>query len=255
MTDTALRGQTILVASSEDNAGALADAIVAAGGRAATIPTVRIVPPSDLGPLDHALRLWASYDWVVFTSRHGVEAVAARAKKIGVNLSDASGRIAAVGPATKAATEAKGMTVSAMPAEYRTEAIAETLGEVRGKRILLPRSRIARKALAETLRRRGADVTEVDAYDAVRVVPDMGAMRALGPIDFVVFTSGSTVDYFVEGLSPVLLDDVRRHAQAACIGPVTAEAAEEKGFRVTVIASEHTIPGLVRALVEEVRHG
>ena len=245
-----LVGHTVVVASSEDNAHVLSAAITEAGGRAISLPTVRLVPPEDLAPLDDALRNGRTYDWIVFTSRHGVKAVALRARTLGLDLRQLPGRIAAVGPATKAEAEAEGWPVTAMPDEYRTDAIAEVLGDVRGKTILLPRSRRARKALGEDLRRRGARTVEVDAYDAVPVPLEAERLGALDRIDFVVFTSGSTVDHFVEGLPRPVLEEVRRRARAACIGPVTAEAAAAHGFRVTVVAPEHTIPGLVRALEE-----
>jgi uroporphyrinogen III methyltransferase/synthase len=38
--------------------------------------------------------------------------------------------------------------------------------------------------------------------------------------------------------------------QAACIGPVTAKAAREAGFRIVAVADPHTTDGLVRALVD-----
>jgi uroporphyrinogen-III synthase len=42
--------------------------------------------------------------------------------------------------------------------------------------------------------------------------------------------------------------------QVACIGPITARAAEAEGLRVDVVASEHTIPGLVQAIVQHLEH-
>jgi uroporphyrinogen-III synthase len=36
----------------------------------------------------------------------------------------------------------------------------------------------------------------------------------------------------------------------ACIGPVTAETARQRGLRVSATASEHTLDGLVTALVD-----
>jgi uroporphyrinogen III methyltransferase/synthase len=39
------------------------------------------------------------------------------------------------------------------------------------------------------------------------------------------------------------------HATVACIGPITARAAREAGFRVDFEAAEYSIPGLVAALV------
>jgi uroporphyrinogen III methyltransferase/synthase len=38
-------------------------------------------------------------------------------------------------------------------------------------------------------------------------------------------------------------------ATVACIGPVTARAARQAGLHVGIEAEEHTIKGLVRALV------
>jgi uroporphyrinogen-III synthase len=38
----------------------------------------------------------------------------------------------------------------------------------------------------------------------------------------------------------------------ACNGPITAETARAGGLTVDVVASEHTIPGLVDALVRYV---
>jgi hypothetical protein len=38
----------------------------------------------------------------------------------------------------------------------------------------------------------------------------------------------------------------------ACIGPVTADTARAHGIDVDVVARDHTIPGLVTALVDHV---
>ncbi|MEK6838904.1 MAG: uroporphyrinogen-III synthase, partial [Candidatus Thermoplasmatota archaeon] len=40
-------------------------------------------------------------------------------------------------------------------------------------------------------------------------------------------------------------------AVAACIGPVTAEAARELGFAARVVAEEHTVDGLLTAILRE----
>ena len=37
-------------------------------------------------------------------------------------------------------------------------------------------------------------------------------------------------------------------AKVACIGPKTADTAASSGLRVDIVASEHTIPGLVSAI-------
>jgi uroporphyrinogen III methyltransferase/synthase len=61
----------------------------------------------------------------------------------------------------------------------------------------------------------------------------------------VTFTSSSTVTRFLEVAGAERLPPL-----VACIGPVTAATAREAGLTVTVEATEHTIPGLVAALVD-----
>jgi uroporphyrinogen-III synthase len=56
----------------------------------------------------------------------------------------------------------------------------------------------------------------------------------------------------VRNLAALLDGDVEclRETMVACIGPITADTARELGLRVDVVASEHTVPGLVRAVRE-----
>jgi uroporphyrinogen III methyltransferase/synthase len=76
--------------------------------------------------------------------------------------------------------------------------------------------------------------------------------RALvdGSIDAVTFASSNTVRNFLQlggGAEGATLPSA---VVVACIGPMTAQTAEEVGLRVDVVAKEHTIPGLVQALVD-----
>ncbi len=250
MAGSRLAGCRVLVAASEDRTDRLVAALRAEGAIPIPFSTVRVVPPNDLAALDRALGRWPDYDWVVFTSTHGVDAIVERLRFLRVPMPAIGPKVAAVGPATKAAAEAAGLPVHAMPDEFLTDAIPHALGDVSGLRILLPRSRIARKSLASDLRVRGAHVTEVDAYDAVAPPADPDALGDASAIDFVLFTSASAAQNLASVLPPILLDGLRTGAAAACIGPVTAEAARHLGFRVAVVADEHTIPGLVRSLSE-----
>ncbi|MGH9125099.1 MAG: uroporphyrinogen-III synthase, partial [Acidimicrobiales bacterium] len=65
----------------------------------------------------------------------------------------------------------------------------------------------------------------------------------LPPADVVTFTASSTVTNFVAAAPGVVPPTV------ACIGPVTAATARSVGFFVDVVATEHTVDGLVEALV------
>jgi uroporphyrinogen III methyltransferase/synthase len=163
-------------------------------------------------------------------------------------------KIAAIGPATAQALAACGLRVDYMPQVYLAKQIAAGIGDVAGQRILLPRAERAPKHLAQALRGKGAVVDEVAAYRTLAVgAPDeLKALLADGQIDIVTFTSSSTVRNLVAGLQEETPANVLSRCLVACIGPVTARTATRLGIRVDVVAREHTIPGLVEAIVDAV---
>ena len=66
----------------------------------------------------------------------------------------------------------------------------------------------------------------------------------------VTFTSASSVRNFSTIFGPEQAADLLRTTVVACIGPVTAEAAQQLGIGTTVMPKRYTIPDLVDALVE-----
>ncbi len=249
-----LTGRTILVAGSEDRVPRLCEALEAQGASAVPFPTIRIVPPGDFAPLDESIQGWSTFDWVVFTSAHGVEAVASRARALHVNLRNTRARIAAVGPVTRAALERNGLPVDVVPREYLTDAILGVMGDVAGKRVLLPRARNSRKSLPEALRSAGAAVVQVDAYDSVPApAPRTDSLRTA--FDYVVFTSASSAENLRTQLPQERFERLLERTPAAAIGPIAAEAARILGFRIAVVAEEHTIGGLVESLAKVNPHG
>jgi uroporphyrinogen-III synthase len=228
-----LAGRRIVITRPEPDARHLADRLQALGAVPIVIPTIRI-EFADPKPLDDALANIRSYDWIIFTSRHGVEAVFRRTKAI------KGPRVAAIGPATAAELERHGVLPDVVPEEYVAEAVVEKLGDVQGNRILLPRADIARRALADDLRARGAMVEDLPVY-RTRAAGD--ARPDLEGVDAVTFTSSSTVKNFVEG------GPVPSGAKIICIGPITASTARECGLEVSEVAGNYTEDGLVAALL------
>jgi uroporphyrinogen-III synthase len=143
-----------------------------------------------------------------------------------------------------------GSRPAVVPEKFVAEALAEAIGDLSGQHVLLAQADLSRPVLAEQLQQAGANLDTVVAY---RTVPatggtDLPALLAEGVIDAITFTSGSTVRNFVERIGPEALP----HAQQtiiACIGPVTAETAQEVGLTPSIVAELSTVEGLVDALV------
>jgi uroporphyrinogen III methyltransferase/synthase len=253
-----LHNKRIVVTRPEAQAGALLARLRELGAQPIVCPAIAIVPPADYAPLDRAITGLDQYDWLIVTSANGVRVLLGRMAELGADVAALRRlRIGAIGPATAQALAEHGLAAGFVPTVYVAEAILEQIGDVAGRRILLPRADIAREALAAGLRAQGADVDEIAAY---RTVPGAGTaelaagLRA-GTVDAVTFTSSSTVRYLLDGLeaagqgrSAALA--LLQSAAIVCIGPITAATAYEEGLRVDVVAREYTGDGLVMALLE-----
>jgi uroporphyrinogen III methyltransferase/synthase len=250
-----LRGRTILITRPRPQAGRFAALLRELGAEPIELPTIQIAPPSSWEPLDRAIAAIATYDWLVFTSVNGVQAFFGRFEPRHGSPTALSGlKLCAIGPATAQALETRGLRVTAMPREYRAEAVVEALSAwpLRGRRLLLPRAAVARDVLPRALAERGAVVEVVEAYRTVLPADAVDAQvrrrLASGGIDAVTFTSSSTVTHFAALLGEEDLPRLLRGVVIACIGPITAETVRAYGLTPTVVASEYTIPGLARAL-------
>ncbi|MBV7335770.1 uroporphyrinogen-III synthase [Chloroflexi bacterium TSY] len=219
-------------------------------------PTIAIVPPIDLAPLDQALENVRNglYDWLILTSTNTVFALADRIQTLNMPLDVlAPLNVAVVGTTTKAAAiQQLGVQVDVVPDSYTTESLAQTLNLTAGTRVLLPQSAIAKPTIQNSLEQQDVVVNTVEAYRTVVATggDDVPGLLWEGQIDAITFTSASSVRYFykrltMEGGTMDMLDDV----VVASIGPVTAEAVQAYGVRVSIVPSVHTIDGLTQGLV------
>lgn len=239
MVASVLEGRRVVITRPGADARRLAARLRALGATPIVAPAIEI-EFTDPPELDAALARLATYDWIVFTSRNGVEAVFRR-------LAALEGpRVAAIGPATAAALRARGVEPDLVPPRYIAEAVLEALGDVRGLRFLLPRADLARRLLADGLRARGAFVEEIAAY---RTKPASTPNADLAHADAVTFTSSSTVRSFCQQ------NRIPPGTKVVCIGPITAATAQKLGVTVTHVADEYTEDGLIAALIAALSPG
>ena len=294
-----LAGIRVLVGRARHQAGALSGALRKLGATVLEIPFIEIRKPRSFRPLDSALKSLSTYDWLILTSVNGVEAMWERMERVGgagpLHQGKKKGtsrekekrregqeftrasrsafetalaadgrriRIAAIGPATRKAIEQRGGKVDVVPKEYVAESVVCSLrNKVSGKRVLLVRAKVARDVIPRELRKAGAHVDVVEAYETV--VPQSSRRRLRAALktpgqrpQVVTFTSSSTARNFVALLASGTRGRGRpRHTLTdgilmASIGPVTSATLRELGFDVHIAAKVFTIPGLVQAVVK-----
>lgn len=238
------------------------------GAEAIEIPFIEIRKPRSYKAFDAALKHIAEYDWLILTSVNGVEALAERMKRLRIRAEVLKHlQIAAIGPATRAEVEKLGLTVAVVPQRYVAESVVESLsGKVKEKRVLLARAMVARDVIPRELRKIGARVDVVEAYQTV--VPKSSKVRLQSVMKdrkrwphVVTFTSSSSVRNFVQllggrgrppytspphtGSSHTVFEGIK----FASIGPITSATLREFGLPVHIEAEEYTIQGLIRAIV------
>jgi uroporphyrinogen III methyltransferase/synthase len=252
----ALFGQRIVVTRAREQAGQLSSRLREHGAEVIEVSTIKLEPPSRREELVDALLELNSYDWLVFTSPNGVTKFFEYFFKQFHDMRDLGGaRIAAIGPATANKLKELHLQVDLMPNEALASEVAEAFAEfesIENLKICLLRAEVANPELPRALEGLGAIVDDVPCYQTVPETEDAtgAAARLLSNgADWVVFTSGSTVRNFHARFDlPSLLKKFPQ-VRTATIGPETSKALAALGLKPTLEAKQHTIDGLVAALV------
>jgi uroporphyrinogen III methyltransferase/synthase len=247
-----LFGQKVIVTRPREQAAALCDPLAELGAEVLVQPAIEIGPPADWSPVDAALARLSEFDWLVFSSANGVRFLLERLLSMGQDLRAlGSVKLAAIGPGTAEELAAYRLRADIVPFdEYRAESLAAALaGRAPGKRFLLARASRGREVLAEDLTAAGGIVEQVVVYssrDVATANEDIAKQLAEGKIDWLTVTSSaiahSLANLFGESLGKTRL---------VSISPVTSATLRELGFAPVAEATEYTMSGVVRAIIEQ----
>ena len=235
-----LDGCTVVV--TREQRGELGRLLVQHGASVVHVPLIRIV---DADTDDDFARAWsADPQWVVVTSAAGADRVADAVNE------HPTVRLAAVGTATaQRITELTGRSVDVVPRRQLAEALVEEFARVvdSPQRILVAQADRAGSVLVDGLVAAGHDVTAVVAYRTLLRPAEPSEIAAIERADAVVFASGSAALAWSAALGDVATDRLPRLVVA--IGPTTARAAEESGLKITHVATDHSLAGIVDELI------
>lgn len=250
-----LFGRRIVVTRARDQASQMTRRLTELGAEVLEIPTIKIVPPDDKEPLADAFLAFGEYDWLVFTSPNGVSTFFDYFLKGFQDLRALGNvRIAAVGPGTAAKIQELHIRVDVIPEENLAAKIAGAIHKfesVENLKVLLVRAEVANPELPKALTELGAIVDDIPCYKTITETEDRtgaAAQFVRDGADWILFTSGSTVENFHARFDlPKLL---RQFAglKLASIGPETTKAMEKLGLKPTVEARQHNLDGLVLTL-------
>jgi len=242
-----LAGYTVAVTRARAQASTLARRLETLGANVVQAPVIRIrtLPGPAFDP--------SPYDLICVTSPNGVAGLFERLAAGGRDARSLAGaRVAAIGPGSARALADRGVAADVLPERFVAEGLVEALAGQPVHRALIARAASARDELPDALRARGAQVDVLDLYETLVEPLSPESLSQAQAADYITFTSGSTVRYFLEaagnrqagaGLSP--------QTRIASIGPVTSATLREHGLTADIEASQHDIDGLLEAIMAD----
>lgn len=189
-----------------------------------------------------------SYDWIFFTSANGVECFFQWIKDVQLSSS-----IAVVGHKTEQALKKYGYQADFIPTTYNAEVMAKEflVAHPSVNNILLVRGNISRDVLPKQFSKHRLQFDMVEVYETTfndtSKVKLQQMFSTAHAIDFITFTSPSTVDACMQFLTESSKENMLSK-ECVCIGTTTARRAQAAGFRHILIPDMYTVEGMIKRI-------
>ncbi len=254
-----LHGKRILVTRAKAQASALSLKIKELGGIPIEMPLITCKEISDKTAINYVLSSLHTYDWLVFTSKNGIDFFFQELSNLnGSIVLPSSCKIAVVGKKTEEVLTSYEIKADLIPEYYVAESLLESLLKVvkKGEKVLIPRGNLARNVIPEGLRNQNIDVTDLDVYETVvekNSKEQLYNFIKYEKIDIVTFTSSSTVDNFVQLLEGTNWRNYIGKIMFASIGPITTETMLKHELPVHTEPENYTIDDMLRSIADKLK--
>ncbi|KKB35108.1 uroporphyrinogen-III synthase [Bacillus thermotolerans] len=251
-----LFGKSILVTRPKGQAASFVDRIEAVGGTVHLVPLIAFRSFEDDRKAERLKQLH-TYDWIVLTSKNGVDFFFDHLERAGIEWKEIRSRFAVIGPKTEAALKKYGFKAEYIPDKFSADQFVKEIsaGRFKTQRVLIPKGNLARAVIAKALREAGMTAEEWIVYETF--FPEREKERLIRllqreKLDVITFTSPSSVRHFMETVQ-LVSDGSISHSLIACIGPVTKQEAEKLGLRIDICPEVYTTDALVEEMIRYYR--
>jgi uroporphyrinogen-III synthase len=253
--------QRVLITAPRAYGARLSEKVINQGGLPLLMPTIETCFLDDYNLLDIALNNIAQYQWIAFTSRHGIEAFFQRLNTLKFPRDFLKNcQLCAIGKDAEKLLEFTDAVI--IPRESSPQGIVDELAKIphiQNQSILLPVPLVVGipepdivPNFVMALQKLSLNVTRVPVY-LTRALErgiyelELSLLR-LGKIDILAFSSTAEIESFLRMVdSPV---DYEKCA-IACFGPYTAANAEKLGLNVDICSENFSsFDGFVDAMIK-----
>jgi len=243
-----LFGKTVLVTRSEQQSDELGDPLRELGASVIEQPAISIGEPDSWDDVDTLICGLHTIDFLVFSSRNGVQAFFSRLLSLGHDMRKLGAvKLAVVGRRTADALREFHLRPDVVPADYSAEALCKLLAPIaREKSFALVRANRGPDTLANTLMEAGGRIHQAIAYshrDVPTADPRIVHQMEAGDIDWVTVTSAT----IALSLNRLFSNSLEK-AKLASLSPAISKVLGHLGLIVCAEAKEATMQSLVEAI-------
>src|SRR5690625_1126168 len=251
--DIDLQEKNILVNREESQAHKFAEKIKRFGGNPSIVPLLKVNHVDSKNHLKILGNL-QQYEWIFFTSAHGVHSFFESWKRDGGARRLTHQKIAVVGTKTNEVLRAYGYQATFIPSTYNAETMArEFLSEYNPKQpVLLVRGKLASSILPDVFTKAAIDYDCLTVYETCINEESKELLNEslhYSHLDYITFASPSTVDAFFSLVENV---DQIEGETIVCIGTTTETRAKEKGLSNILVPQQFTIEGMIAEMSDHI---
>jgi uroporphyrinogen-III synthase len=238
-----LNNVTVLIPRPIEQSNEFADKLEKLGATPVIFPLIELKPINQ----DQLKTIFSKneFDWIIFTS-----GIAVKCFFEIIHYTKVKAKIAAVGSQTKAAIEELGLKVDFIPSAATAQKLAKEIPVTKNEKILIPRSKISNDTIIDILKQKEAKITVIDIYDNTPVAYTKEEIEEVlnTPINVITFTSGSTVNSFLDLIRKykIRLNDIHK----VSIGPSTTAEAQKRFLEIDATAENHSIDGMIDEILK-----
>lgn len=253
----ALFGRRIVITRTRAGNSVLRSKLEHLGAEVIELPLIRVVPVVEPAILADVLSELGTYDWIVFTSAHGVRIFFEHFYQTFPDVR-ALGllRFACVGDATAKEIHRHHIAVECQPAIATASALAEELietGSLDSAKVIAVTGNLNRDILVKKLEAARAIVDTLPLYRTEKLDLSESAaahdFRERGA-DAVLFASSSAVDAFVQQADSLRLDPAAQRPLFGSMGPQTSATLKKLKLPLDFESDAPGLDPLIAALIE-----
>lgn len=253
-----LHEQKLLVTRAKAQAVALSSIITKHNGISVELPLLSFKPIISSETREVIMNIH-TYDWLVFTSKNGVEFFLYALEKLtGDTKLPSTCKIAVVGKQTNDTFKKYGMSADLIPKKFVAEDLLEDLLKTvqKTERVLIVKGNLARDVIASVLVDHQVDVTQLVVYETIMetsVKQKLYEIVSNKEVNFVLFTSSSTVRFFVELLDGTDWRNYLNELSFVSIGPITSKTMKTYDIPIFVEANQYTGQGMIYSIMDKLK--